>query len=205
MEKGKLSSLRRYLLTGVVVSAPVGVTVFVLVWIFDRLDLILGRLFGTIVGVRIPGAGVLALFLLLIGVGWVAQQAVGGRLVSMTRDWLTKFPLTRTVYSAASQIVESIVMQKEKFFKGCVLIEYPRAGLWALGFLTGDAPEEVKALNNQDMVTVFVPTAPNPTSGVLVFVPRSNARELRMSVEDGFKLVLSGGVVLPNQLGTPAR
>ncbi len=205
MEKGKLSNLRRYLLTGVVVSAPVGVTVFVLVWIFDRLDLILGRLFGYLVGVRVPGAGLLALFLLLIGVGWVAQQAVGGRLVSMTRDWLTKFPLTRTVYSAASQIVESIVMQKEKFFKGCVLIEYPRAGLWALGFLTNDAPAEVAALHNEDMVTVFVPTAPNPTSGVLVFVPRSNARELRMSVEDGFKLVLSGGVVLPNQLGTPAR
>ncbi len=202
MEKGILTNLRRYLLTGVVVSAPVGVTVFVLYWIFERLDAILGRVFGSIVGVRIPGAGLLALFLVLVGVCWVAQQALGGQLISMAKKWLSSFPLTRTVYSAASQIVESVVIEKEKFFKACVLVEYPRQGTWALGFLTSDAPTEISAATNEDMIAVFVPTAPNPTSGVLIFLPRQKVKLLRMSVEDAFKLVLSGGVVLPDQLET---
>ncbi len=200
MEKGTLSNLRRYLLTGIVVSAPVGVTAFVLYWIFVRLDSILGRLFGTLAGIRIPGVGIVALLLLLIGIGWLAQQAVGGRLISMAKSWLSRFPLTRTVYSAASQIVESLVVEKEKFFRGCVLVEYPRAGCWALGFRTRDAPAEMSALVARDLIAVFVPTAPNPTSGVLVFLPRSEVKPLRMTVEDGFKLVLSGGVVLPDQV-----
>jgi uncharacterized membrane protein len=200
MEKGTLASLRRYFITGLVVIAPVGVTVFILVWIFDRIDAILGRVFGTFIGYRIPGVGLLALVLLLIGVGWVAQQAVGGRLISMTKNWLSTFPVTRGIYSAASQIVESLVVDKEKFFKACVLAEYPRAGSWALGFVTSDAPGEISAAVGEELIAVFVPTAPNPTSGVLVFLPHAKVRRLRMSVEEAFKLVLSGGVVLPEQL-----
>ena len=205
MEKGKLASLRRYLLTGIVVTAPVGFTAFVLYWVFDRLDAILGRLFTAIVGVRIPGVGFLALLLLLLGAGWIAQQALGGQLISLGRRWLSKFPLTRSIYSAASQIVESLVIEKEKFFGGVVLAEYPRTGCWALGFLTGDASQEIRGVVAEDMIAVFIPTAPNPTSGVLVFLERSQVKMLTMSVEDAFKLVLSGGVVTPNQVEGSAR
>ncbi len=191
-----LTDLRRYLLTGVIITAPVGVTVFVLWWIFARLDAILGRAFSG-VGLRIPGLGLLALLLVIIAAGWAAQQAVGGQLISIGRNWLTKFPLTRSIYGVASQIVEQLVGEDKKFFKACVLVEYPRAGCYALGFLTADAAGEIQGAIQDDAVSVFLPTTPNPTSGYLMFFPRSQVRRLSMSVEDGFKLVISGGAVKP--------
>jgi uncharacterized membrane protein len=189
--------IRRYLLTGIVVMAPVGVTVFVLLWIFGRLDMILGRVFS-VIGLKIPGLGLLALVLIVIATGWVAQQAVGRQLISLGRNFLTRFPLTRSIYGAASQIVEQLVGENRKFFKACVLVEYPREGCYALGFLTSEAAGEIEEAVQEDMVAVFMPTTPNPTSGYLMFFPRSQVRPLKMSVEDGFKLVISGGSVTPD-------
>ena len=191
-----LTRVRRYFLTGIVVMAPVGVTVFVLWWIFTRLDAILGRIFS-VVGLRIPGLGLLALVLVVIAAGWAAQQAVGHQLIGLGRRWLTKFPLTRSIYGVASQIVEQLVGENKKFFKACVLVEYPRAGCYALGFLTSEAADEIGDAIEEDTVAVFLPTTPNPTSGYLMFFPRSQVRRLDMSVEDGFKLVISGGSVTP--------
>ncbi len=189
--------IRRYFLTGIVVIAPVGVTVFVLGWIFTRLDAILGRVF-TAVGIRIPGLGFIMLLLIVVAAGWAAQQAVGRRLFNMGREWLMKFPVTRSIYSAAQQITEQIVGDQAKFFKACVLVEYPRPGVWALGFLTGEASREINEQTQGSAVAVFIPTTPNPTSGYLVFLPRSQIRPLRMTVEEGFKLVISGGSVTPD-------
>ncbi len=188
--------LRRYLLTGVVVIAPVGVTVFVLWWILARLDAILGRLLSA-VGLKVPGLGLLALALLLVAVGWTAQQAVGRRLINLGRNWLMRFPLTRSIYSAASQITEQIVGEQKKLFKSCVLVEYPRSGCWAIGFLMGGAADEVSRVAGAESLAVFIPTTPNPTSGYLVFLPRSHVLPLEMSVEEGFKLIISGGAVTP--------
>lgn len=191
--------LRRYLLTGVVVIAPIGVTAYVLYWIFSKLDAILGRIFSSI-GLRVPGLGLLALFLVVIAVGWLAQQAVGREFIALGRNWLKRFPLTRTIYSAASQIVEQVVGENRKLFKMCVLIEYPRPECWAVGFLTADAAREITDKAREDSVAVFVPTTPNPTSGYLVFLPRSHVIPLRMTVEEGFKLVVSAGAVTPEIL-----
>ncbi len=198
-EKSSLALIRRYLLTGIVVIAPVGITVFVLWWILARLDAILGRIFS-LIGLRIPGLGLLVLILLVITVGWAAQQAVGRQLINLGRYWLMKFPLTKTIYSAAQQITEQIIGDQKKFFKSCVLVEYPRQGCWALGFLTSAAAEEINELTTEDSVAVFLPTTPNPTSGFLVFLPRAQVRLLQMSVEEGFKLVISGGAVRPELL-----
>jgi uncharacterized membrane protein len=200
LNKALLIRIRRYLLTGIVVIAPVGVTVFVLWWIFARLDAILGRIFAA-VGVRVPGLGLVVLVALVIGVGWVAQQAVGRQLINMGRNWLMKFPLTRSIYSAASQLTEQVLGEKKRFFRSCVLVEYPRAGCWAVGFLTSEASGEISEMTGKDTVAVFLPTTPNPTSGFLVFVPRRDVRNLQMSVEDGFKLVISGGAVTPELAG----
>ncbi len=197
------SRMRRYLLTGIVVIAPVGVTAAVLWWIFQRLDAIVGRLLSAIVGVRIPGLGLLALLLLLIVVGWVAQQAMGRQLIGLAKRWLSRFPLTRSIYNAASQIIETVVGTNRKLFKGCVLVEYPRAGLWTLGFMMNRASLEIKEAITEDSAAVFVPTAPNPTSGYIVFVPERQLRHLEMSVEDGFKLVLSGGAWTPEMAVEP--
>lgn len=191
--------LRRYLLTGIVVMAPVGVTVFVLWWIFARLDAILGRMFS-VIGLRIPGLGLLALVLVVIAIGWAANQALGRQFISLGKRFLTRFPLTRSIYGAASQIVEQLVGEDRKFFKACVLVEYPRQGCYALGFLTSDAAAEIGDVLQEDAVAVFLPTTPNPTSGYLMFFPRSHIRPLKMSVEDGFKLVISGGAVTPEMI-----
>jgi uncharacterized membrane protein len=196
-DKSFWALLRRYFLTGIVVIAPIGVTAFVLWWIFTRLDAILGRIF-TLLGLRIPGLGLLVLFLIVVGAGWIAQQAVGREFISLGREWLKKFPLTRTVYTAASQIVEQVVGENRKLFKSCVLVEYPRAGCWAVGFLTATAADEINQAVREDSVAVFVPTTPNPTSGVLIFVPRSQVIQLHMTVEEGFKLVVSAGAVTPD-------
>ncbi len=191
-----LQLIRRYLLTGVVVIAPIGLTAFVLWWIFTRLDAILGRIFN-VIGIRIPGLGLVVLVLIVIGVGWAAQQAVGRELITIGRNWLKRFPLTRTVYGAASQIVEQIIGEDRKFFKSCVLVEYPRPGCWAVGFLTSEAAGEISDAASEDSVAVFLPTTPNPTSGFLAFLPRSQVRRLDMTVEEGFKLVVSAGAVTP--------
>ena len=200
LDRTLLIRIRRYLLTGVVVIAPVGVTVFVLWWIFARLDQILGRIFAA-VGLRVPGLGLLALALIVLGVGWVAQQAIGGQLINVGRNLLMRFPLTKSIYSAASQLTEQIVGEKKRFFKACVLVEYPRPGCWVVGFLTAEGSGEISGLTGKDTVAVFIPTTPNPTSGFLTFIPRSDIQVLRMSVEDGFKLVISGGAVTPELAG----
>lgn len=189
--------LRRYFFTGIVVIAPVGVTLIVLGWIFTRLDAILGRIF-TAIGLRIPGLGFIVLLLIVVAAGWATQQAVGRRLFNMGREWLMRFPVTRSIYSAAQQITEQIVGDQAKFFKACVLVEYPRPGVWAVGFLTGEASKEINELTQDKVMAVFIPTTPNPTSGYLVFLPHSQIRPLEMTVEDGFKLVISGGAVTPD-------
>jgi len=195
--------IRRYFLTGIVVIAPVGVTAYVLWWIFANLDRILGRLFN-VIGIRIPGLGLVVLIAIVIAVGWAAHQAVGREFIAISRDWLKRFPLTRTIYSAASQIVEQIVGEDRKFFKACVLVEYPRPGCWAIGFLTSEAADEISDAAQADAVSIFLPTTPNPTSGYIVFLPRTQVRRLDMTVEEGFKLVVSAGAVTPElarQLG----
>lgn len=192
--------LRRYLLTGVVVIAPVGVTAFVLYWIFVRIDAILGRLLSGVFGLRVPGLGLMALVVLLIVVGWVAQQALGRQMIRLGKGWLSRFPLTGRIYNAASQIIETLIGSNRRFFKSCVLVEYPRKGCWSLGFLTNPAAAEINDVVGEDSVAVFVPTTPNPTSGLLVFFPRSQVRVTKMGVEDGFKMVVSGGAVTPEML-----
>ncbi len=199
-DKSTWSLIRRYLLTGIVVIAPVGVTAYVLWWIFTRLDRILGRVFQ-VIGLRIPGLGLMVLIALVIAVGWAAQQAIGRELITLGKAWLKKFPLTRTIYSAASQIVEQIVGEDRRFFKSCVLVEYPRPGCWAIGFLTSEAAREINERAQEDSLAVFIPTTPNPTSGYLVFLPRQQVVPLRMTVEEGFKLVVSAGAVTPELLG----
>jgi uncharacterized membrane protein len=194
-----MQRLRRYLLTGIVVSAPVGVTILVLRWIFLKLDAILGRVF-TQLGLEIPGLGLLALLVLLVALGWLASQAIGHEVIGLGKRFLTRFPLTRSIYGAASQIVEQLVGEGKKSFRTCVLIEYPRPGCWALGFLTGTAPREIDGAAGEESLAVFLPTTPNPTSGYLLFLPRSQVRLLKMSVEEGFKLVISGGAVNPDEL-----
>lgn len=196
-----LVRLRRYLITGLIVVAPIGVTVFILVWLFQRLDSILGGYLPAVGGPRVPGLGLLALLLLLLFVGWMLRWAVGRKLVGWWNGVLSRLPLTRTVYNASSQIVQTVLNRKEHLFQSVVLIEYPSPGSYSLAFVTARAPDEVERRIGTEGVTVFLPTSPNPASGYLLVLPTDRVQVLDMTVEEGMKMVVSAGVVAPGQTG----
>ena len=192
-----LHRLRRYFVTGLIVIAPVGVTAYVLVWLFQRLDPILGRHLPALGGRQIPGLGLMTLAAIVVFVGWTSQIAVGRRLLYWWNTGLAKLPFARRIYSASSQIFQSVLDREDKLFQHCTLIEFPGPGNWAIGFETASAPPEIEEITGEPSVTVFLPTAPNPTSGFLLVLPRRSVHRLSLSVEDGLKLVLSVGVAAP--------
>jgi uncharacterized membrane protein len=192
-----LYRLRRYVITGLIVIAPIGVTAFVLSWLFQRLDPILGRHIPALVGREIPGLGLLMLLLILVVVGWISQRAVGRRALSAWNRLLDRVPFANRVHSATAQIVGAVLEREEKLFQHCALIEFPQPGSFALAFETAVAPDEITASVGEPTVSVFLPTSPNPTSGYLLMLPRRQVKRLEMSVEDGLKLVLSAGVARP--------
>lgn len=189
--------LRRYLITGLIVIAPVGVTVAVLSWLFQRLDAILGRHLSPLAGREVPGLGLLALLVLLFVVGWASQKALGRKALTVWNSVLARVPLARKIYSSSSQIVQAVLDREEKVFQGVALIEYPMAGSWSLAFVTARAPLEVEGRIGAPAVSVFLPTVPNPTTGYLLILPPERVRLLRMTVEEGLKMVLSAGVAVP--------
>jgi uncharacterized membrane protein len=191
-----LSRLRRYLVTGLIVVAPIGMTVFVLVWLFEHLDAILGQWLP--VPVRFPGVGLLALLLILLFVGWMLRWAVGRRLVNWWNGILSRLPLTRRVYNASSQIVQSLLDRDENIFQSVALIEYPSPGSYAVVLVTAPAPSSMGSLHpGEDLVSVFLPTTPNPTTGYLLLVPAERLKIVDMTVEDAMKFIISAGVVAP--------
>ncbi|CAN5757736.1 DUF502 domain-containing protein [soil metagenome] len=208
----KSTSVRRNLIAGLIVIAPITATVFVLWWIFQLLDGLLGRFLypalGAIVGrqpIIVPGLGLLALFLLLVGVGWAAQRAIGSRVVAWWHDLLERIPLTRRIYSATNRIVRSVFGTEARPFKKVVLVQYPSEGRWAIGFLSGMAPAAIRR-TVPDAVSIFVPTTPNPTTGFLVIVPVGLTVELAMTVDEAFTYILSAGAVTPEHAsGGPGR
>ena len=196
-------SMRRRLVAGLLVIAPLTVTFWVLAWIFQTLDGIIGRgiyrAIGAAVGrdrLVVPGLGLLALFLLLYGTGWAAERAIGSRMIAWWHDMLERLPVVRRIYGASNRIVRSVFGSEAKAFTTVVLIEWPTAGRWSIGFLTGDAPAVVRERTG-DMVSVFMPTTPNPTTGFLVMVPRGSVTVVPMTVDEAFTFLLSAGAVRP--------
>ena len=202
--KSFLYRLRRYFVTGLIVIAPVGVTAYVLYWLFQRLDPILGRYLPAVDGRQIPGLGLLALVAIVVLVGWASQIAAGRRLLHWWNTGLARLPFARRIYSASAQIVQSVLEREEKLFQHCALIEFPGPGMWALAFETAETPAQVEQVTGEPSVNVFLPTAPNPTSGYLLVVPRRRVHRLGLSVEDGLKMVLSVGVATPGAGSEPS-
>jgi uncharacterized membrane protein len=201
-QSGWKRALKRRLIAGVIVIAPVTATVWVLLWIFQLLDGLLGRfLYPTLSRYvpwieLLPGLGVVVLFLLLFTVGWLAERAVGSRVLSWWHQTLERIPVTRRIYGAANRIVRTILSQDARPFNAVVMIEYPAPGRWSIGFLAADAPHVVRDIV-PDSVSVFVPTTPNPTSGWIVVLPRSKVIPLAMTVDQAFTYILSAGAVRP--------
>jgi uncharacterized membrane protein len=153
-------------------------------------------------GVGVGGVAVrgLAVLLALIGltlIGALTAGILGRALNHLLAGILNRLPVIRSLYGAIKQIMETVLANKSAAFRECVLIEYPRKGIWTVGFITGTTKGEVQELTADEMINVFVPTTPNPTSGFLLFVPAQDVIRLKMPIEDGLKLVVSGGIVTP--------
>jgi uncharacterized membrane protein len=206
VRRPRRGAVKRHLIAGLIVIAPITATVFVLWWIFQVLDGLLGRFLypalGDMTGREIfviPGLGLLTLFLLLVGTGWATQRAIGSRIVSWWHDVLERLPLTSRIYSAANRIVRTVFgADAARPFKKVVIVRYPSEGRFAIGFLSGTAPTAILR-HVPDAVTVFVPTSPNPTSGFLVIVPADFTTEVDMTIDEAFTYILSAGAVTPEQ------
>ena len=203
IKTGLLSRLRTYLLTGIIVVAPVSIT-FWLAWqIIDLIDRNVTPLIPapynpeTYLPFSIPGLGLLITLVVLTATGALAANYTGRVLVRTGERLVDRMPVIRNVYGALKQIFETVLRQSSTSFRQVVLIEYPRRGLWAIAFITGRTVGEVQNTTEDELVNVFLPTTPNPTSGFLLFVPRKDAVDLGMTVEEGIKMVVSGGIVTP--------
>ncbi|WP_173271660.1 DUF502 domain-containing protein [Thiosulfatimonas sediminis] len=200
-----MTYLKRYLIAGLLVWLPLGVTIAVikfLVDLFDRSLLLLPLQYRpeTLLGMDIPGLGILLSFLLILFTGVLAANLLGSKLVSIWEAFLSRIPLVRSIYKAVKQIAEALFGSGEQTFQNVFLIEYPRKGLWTLAFQTGkNISEPQRKTGMPQVVNLFVPTTPNPTSGFFIMADRSEIIKLDMDVDDALKMVISGGVVAPDE------
>ena len=207
MNKSKsfLSKIRSYFLTGVIITAPVGLTFYVAILFIGFVDSRVRNIipekyhYDNLLPIEIPGIGLLFVFILLTFIGFLTAGLIGRFIIKLGERIISRLPIIRSVYGALKQIFESVLASSSKSFREVVLIEYPRKGVWAIGFITGDTKGEVQNSTKENMVNVFLPTTPNPTSGFLLFVPRKDVIILDMNVEEGIKMVISGGIVTPKQ------
>ncbi|WP_019590715.1 MULTISPECIES: DUF502 domain-containing protein [unclassified Thioalkalivibrio] len=197
-----LAALRRYVIAGLLVWLPLVVTGYIIKLLVDLLDyslLILPEEWRpeAWLGFDLPGAGVVIAVAIVLLTGMIVANILGRRLVQLGEAVVRRIPLVSTIYGAVKQVTETVFSDGGDSFRKVVLVEYPRSDAWSVAFLTGTGTRETRERTGEDMLTVFVPTAPNPTSGFVLLVPREDVIELEMSVEDGLKFVMSLGVVTP--------
>jgi len=193
----KVKTIRRVFLTGLLVMLPALVTIYILNLTFRAFDALLGGLFRLYLGQTIPGLGFLVTMALIFLVGLLATNVFGHRLVRMVEGWFAKIPFVRPIYVATRQIIDAFSLQRRNVFESVAIIEYPRKGIYSIGFVTGKTLGEVREKTAHEMLAVFVPTTPNPTTGFLLLVPREEVVFLSMTVEEALKLIISAGVVTP--------
>ena len=195
--------IRNIFITGILITLPIAITFFILKFLFQNLDA-LSPVFTDLLiqagapipeGFRIPFLGFFMTFLIILLVGVLTTNIFGKQVVHLGETLVEKIPFVRRIYSGTKQVVVAFANADTDSFKKVVLIEFPRKGIHAIGFVTGEAKGEVQQHTNSQYINVFVPTTPNPTSGFLVFVPPEEVQEIAMSIEDGVKYVISGGIV----------
>lgn len=197
------STLRRYFISGLLVWLPILITVFALRFLLGLLDGLYSNIparfhFDYIFGVNIPGLEIIVLILIVLITGVFAANYFGKKLVKFGDFIIGKIPLVRTIYLGVKQILDTIFSSKGKAFRNVMLVEYPRKGLWTIAFQTSEASKTFRdGIGDEDIVTLFLPTTPNPTSGFLLMAPRKDIIDLDISVDQAMKFVISLGVVQP--------
>jgi len=205
-----MAALRRWLFAGLLVLAPVGITLWVLQWIVGTLDqtlLILPVAWqpDRLLGYKVPGLGVLLALGILLLVGAVTSNFIGRKLVGWGDAVLHRIPVVRSIYSSVKQVSDTLFSPSGNAFRTAVLIEWPRQGVWTIAFVTGSPGGDVATHLPEEFVSVYVPTTPNPTGGYFVMLRRSDCIELKMSVDEALRYVISMGVVVPNAPAIDAR
>lgn len=185
--------LRRFFITGLVVFIPLVATIYILWLSFNFLDGLLRPFVKLIVGREIPGLGILVTLLLILIVGAFTTIAVGRKAVEIFEKYLLKIPVVKWIYSSIKQVSEVLLMQKTTGFKTVVLVQFPREGSYAIGLTSGATVPEIQDKTKEHLINVFIPTTPNPTSGFFIMVPEKDVIQLDLTVEEAFRLILSGG------------
>ena len=196
------TSLKNYFLTGLLVILPVFVTAYVIWFLIRIMDVVLKYipakyLPDTYLPFHIPGLGLILVVIIILAVGVLFRNLAGRKVVGFWENMVDRIPLVRIIYSGVKQLLESFFLQKNDAFKRVALLEYPRRGTYVIGFITGESKGEVQSKTSKNMMNVFVPTTPNPTSGFYILIPEDELIILNMTVEDAFKLIISGGIFSP--------
>ncbi|MGV6889647.1 DUF502 domain-containing protein [Rhodophyticola sp. SM2404] len=209
--RGLVAGLRANFFTGLVVIAPIGVTIWLIWSLFGWIDSwvlpLIPTAYNPVILIReytglevdIRGIGVATFLIFTIIIGWIAKGLIGRSLIRWAEGVVLSIPVIRSLYSGLKQIVETVLAQGEQNFDKACLVEYPRKGVWAIAFISTTAKGEIAERHGEEeIVSIFLPTTPNPTSGFLLFVPKKDVIVLDMSVEDAAKLIISAGLVYPN-------
>jgi uncharacterized membrane protein len=194
--------LKKYLITGLLIWLPLAITLWVIDFILTTLDTTLLLLPAAwhpdaLLGFHIPGFGLILSVVIVLLTGVFAANFIGERLVRWWEGFLSRIPIVRSIYSSVKQVSDTMLSPKGNAFRQAVLVEFPQRGQWAIGLVIGDPGEPIERAIGEKSITVFVPTAPNPTSGYTIIVPLRELRELDISVDDALKFVISLGVVTP--------
>ena len=195
--------LKRWFLAGLLVSAPILLTVYITWILVNLIDGYATALLPSNLNPQnyfsfpLPGIGIVFGGVIIILIGFLTTNFFGNAMIRVGERLLGRLPVVRSVYGATKQIMETVMASQSDAFREVVLIEYPRRGIWAIGFVTGSTKGEVQNMSSENLINVFVPTTPNPTSGFLLFFPREDTISLDMGVEEAVKMVVSGGIVTP--------
>jgi uncharacterized membrane protein len=195
-----VKQLRRYFLTGLVVLAPTVITAYIVWWAFTRLDNILDPLQRRYPIIDIPGLGFIIILLLIVFTGLLASNLIGRRVIGLGERILHRLPLERRIYTAVKEVAEVLLAEKQDAFQRVVLIRYPHRDAFALAFVTREGTQYLDDVVGEELVSVFIPTTPNPTSGFFLMLPKRDVMSLNISVETAMKMVISGGAFVPATL-----
>ena len=198
--------LRTFFITGLLITLPIAFTFFILNFLFKGLDNSISPLFTQLLifmgapvtkEFHVPGVGIVMTIIIIFFVGVLTTNIFGEKLIRWGESIVAKIPVVRGIYTGVKQVVTTVIQTDTNAFSKCVLVEFPRKGVHTLGFITSEARGEIQMKTKEQVCNVFVPTTPNPTSGFLIFVPENELIDLEMPIEDGLKLVISGGIVVP--------
>lgn len=198
-----MGTLRKYIIAGLLVWLPLAATVAIIKIVVDLLDktiLLLPPEFqpANVLGFSVPGFGIVLAISILLLTGMLAANLFGRRLVNIWEAVLNRIPLVRTIYNSVKQISTTLLDSDRKSFRKVVMLQYPRQGVWSIGFLTNEhVSNDVNAVDDE-LYAIFVPTTPNPTSGFIILCPKDQVIELDMSIEEGVKFIISMGVIMPD-------